>query len=230
MANSTSAFAALAPLIRNAMNATGTSSVLDLCSGGGGPWLTLQRELAKTGPANVELSDLYPNLEAFEDVRARSLGQLGFQPKGIDATDVPASLSGVRTMFNSFHHFPPETAKAILADTVRKRRAIAIFEGINRRAIGWIMMPLQIPAILLFTPFVKPFRWSRLLFTYVLPLIPLLILFDGTVSFLRVYLPEELRELVSAVPDHETFSWDIGVTRVFGLPFGPLHLVGIPKP
>ena len=33
------------------------------------------------------------------------------------------------------------------------------------------------------TPFVRPFRWSRLLFTYVIPLIPLLVLFDGTVSF-----------------------------------------------
>ena len=50
MANATRAFDAVAPKIRQAMNATGTSSVVDLCSGGGGPWETLAGELAKSGP------------------------------------------------------------------------------------------------------------------------------------------------------------------------------------
>ena len=94
---------------------------------------------------------------------------------------------------------PPPTARAILADAVRKRRAIAIFEGVNVRAIGLVA-------------------------------IPLLVLFDGTVSLLRLYLEDELRELVASVPDHETFEWDIGTTSVASLSVGPIHLVGIPKP
>jgi hypothetical protein len=86
-----------------------------------------------------------------------------------------------------------------------------------------------VSAILLLTPFVRPFRWSRLLFTYGVPLIPLLVLVDGTVSMLRVYLADEMRELVASVPGHQRFEWDIGATRLPGLPIGLTHLVGVPK-
>ena len=229
MANGTNAFVAAAPLIRRTMEAVGTSRILDLCSGGGGPWLTLERELAKSGPAIVELSDLYPNAAALRDACRRSGGRLHFRSESIDATNVPVDLPGVRTMFNSFHHFPPAAARSILADAIAKRSAIAIFEGVNLRAIGFAAMPLQLPAILLLTPFVRPFRWSRLFFTYVVPLIPLLVLFDGTVSFLRLYLQDELRELVATVRGHDTFNWDIGTTMIPGLPVGLTHLVGVPR-
>jgi hypothetical protein len=105
----------------------------------------------------------------------------------------------------SFHHFPPALAGAILSDAVRKRRAIAIFEGVNHRGIGLISMPGQLPAILMCTPFVRPFRWSRLLFTDLVP-------------------------LIASVPGHESFTWDIGYTPFLpSLPIGPVHLVGVPK-
>lgn len=227
MANGTGIFNAVAPKLRHAMIATGTTRVLDLCSGGGGPWLTLERELAKSGPVEVTLSDFYPNVAAFDDLAARSDGRLAGERSRVDATDVPGRLDGVRTMFSSFHHFAPDKAAAILADAVRKRRAIAIFEPINSRAMGLANMPLQLPAILLFTPFVRPFRWSRLLFTYLVPLIPLLVLFDGTMSMLRLYLEDDLRELLPRVPGHETFAWDIGVTPIMGR-LGVMHLVGTP--
>src|SRR5688572_23634472 len=182
MANTSRVFSAVAPKIRAALDATATSHVLDLCSGGGGPWLTLERDLAATGPVTIELSDLYPNLEAFRGVSVRSQGRLSYRRAPVDATDVAPGPPHVRTMFNSFHHFPPARARAIIADAVRKRCGIAVFEGVNHRAVGLAAMPLQLPAILLLTPFVKPFRWSRLMLTYALPLIPLLVLFDGTVS------------------------------------------------
>ena len=229
MFNATRAFSSVAPKIRGAMEATNTGSVLDLCSGGGGPWLTLQPELAKSGPANVVLSDLYPNIEALRRARTRSEGRLDFHPASVDATNVPVELDGVRTMFNAFHHFPPGAACSILADAVAKERAIAIFEGTNHRSIGILAMPLQLPAILLLTPFVRPFRWSRLLFTYALPLIPAMVLIDGTMSFLRLYLEDELHELVRGVPGHDRFEWDIGSTRANGMPVGLTHLVGTPR-
>lgn len=142
---------------------------------------------------------------------------------------MPADLEGVRTVFKAFHHFPPEAARSILADAVAKRRAIAIVEGTNSRAIGVIAVPLQLPAILLFTPFVRPFRWSRLLLTDAVPLIPLVVLFDGTVSFLRVYLEDDLRRLVRQVPDQDRFNWEIGSVPLAGTPIGLTYLIGTPK-
>ena len=227
--NMTRMFSSVAPKIRGALEATGTTNVLDLCSGGGGPWLTLERDLARSGPVHVQLSDLFPNVDAFASISDRSGGRLAFLETPIDATDVPADVDGVRTMFNAFHHFPPGAARSILADAVAKRRAIAVFDAVDHRALGLIGMPLQLPGIFLLTPLVRPFRWSRLFLTYVVPLIPFIVLFDGTMSFLRIYLADELRELVAGIPDSESFIWDIGSTKMAGLPFGITHLVGIPR-
>ncbi len=113
----------------------------------------------------------------------------------VDAMKVPGELQGFRTMFTSFHHFPPEEARAILQNAVDTRQSIGIFE-ITRRApstialmFPWALMPF------IFTPLIRPFRWSRLLCTYVLPIIPMVLLFDGVVSCLRTYRPQELREM-----------------------------------
>lgn len=229
LANLTKAFDHVAPKIRAALVATGTSHIVDLCSGGSGPWLTLERTLSASGPVDVELTDLYPNISALEGVHERSGGRVRFRRSSVDATDVPTELDGVRTMFNCFHHFPPDLARAILSDAVRKRRAIAIFEGVDRRLLPLLAMPLQPVVLAALTPFIRPFKWSRLALTYVVPLIPLLVMFDGAVSMLRIYSPDELRELVSGIPSHEAFDWDIGTTRIPLSPVGITHLVGTPR-
>ena len=56
-----------------------------------------------------------------------------------------------------------------------------------------IVVPL---IILLVTPAIRPLRLSRLIFTYLLPAIPIIGLFDGIVSCLRTYSPEEMRQLI----------------------------------
>ena len=224
------AFTAAIPTLRSAMSAAGTNVIVDLCSGGGGPWRALAPALAEHGPVRVVLTDLYPNVQAFAAVRAASGNIVDFHPQPVDATRVPASLRGVRTMFNAFHHFPVSQATAVLADAVAAGQPIAIFEGASSRALGLVAMPMQIPMLLLLTPFVRPFRWSRLLFTYLVPLIPLLVLFDGTVSFLRLYTREELREVIAAVPGSDRFQWHIGTAKVPGLPVRLGYLLGVPAP
>ena len=48
------------------------------------------------------------------------------------------------------------------------------------------------------TPFMRPFRWDRLLWTYPLPLVPFTCLWDGIVSQLRAYTPQELEQMGAA--------------------------------
>jgi hypothetical protein len=117
---------------------------------------------------------------------------------------VPGELQGFRTMFSSFHHFSPEEARAILQNAVEAGQGIGIFE-ITRRAPSTIalMFPWAI-MLFVFTPLIRPFRWSRLLCTYVVPIIPLVLLFDGVVSCLRTYQPQELREMVKNWPESNT--------------------------
>jgi len=112
-------------------------------------------------------------------------------------------------MFTSFHHFSPDQARAILQNAVDDGRDIGIFETTKRSPLTislmlpWALMPI------FFTPWIRPFRWSRLFWTYVTPVIPFVFLFDGIVSCLRTYRPDELREMVGDLTA-AGYHWQIG--------------------
>jgi hypothetical protein len=192
-----------------------TQAIVDMCSGGGGPWVDLARRLRcrdaggnSTGP-QVLLTDKYPNLEAFQIVSASSDHRITFYPEPVDAMKVPVALKGLRTMFTSFHHFSPEDARAILQNAVDAGESIGIFEATKRApsTVGLILVGILL--MFLHTPRIRPFRWSRLLWTYLIPVIPLVLLFDGVVSCLRTYRPQELREMVEKLTSCE-YQWEIG--------------------
>lgn len=229
LANAHKGFNVIALRLREAMRRVGSDQIVDLCSGGGGPWQTLTPLLAESGSVMVQLTDFYPNRAAYERVSARSTGRVTYVSEPVNAMDVPSTFDGVRTMFNAFHHFRPHDARAILADAVTKRRAIVVVEGADHRLLGIVFILLMPLMMLALTPLIRPFRWSRLGLTYVLPAIPLLCLFDGIVSMLRIYNPDELREMVASIPDAQSFEWDIGTQPVHGSPIGLTYLVGIPR-
>lgn len=222
-------YAPIAPLLRRTIERLGTPRVVDLCSGGGGPWLRLLPEV--NGPASsvqVYLSDKYPNSEAFRRAQIRSGGRLHFLAEPVDATRMPKELVGFRTLFTAFHHFPPAAARAILEDAVRNRQGIGIFEATQRSVLSVLLTALSPLLVLLATPWVRPFRWSRLLWTYLIPLVPLVVLIDGIVSCLRTYSPGELRELVDGLGGDD-YLWEIGVMKGQA-PVPITYLVGSPVP
>ncbi|MEO8900970.1 MAG: class I SAM-dependent methyltransferase, partial [Polyangiaceae bacterium] len=68
---------------------------------------------------------------------------------------------------------------------------------------------------------------SRLLLTYVVPVVPLCTWWDGVVSCLRAYSPEELQRLVASLPENN-YVWDIGRLPVPGAPTSLIYLIGYP--
>jgi len=221
-------YGAVIPILANALQRTGTRHVLDLCSGGAGPWPWLHPGLAEKGVnVSVCLTDKYPNMEAFGRL-SRLTGQaISYHPQPVDATRVPSGLPGFRTMFTAFHHFRPEQACAVLADAVRKRQGIAVFEVTQRRPLA-LLLTLPAPlAVLVVTPFLRPFRWSRLFWTYLIPLVPLVTLFDGLVSCLRTYSVQELRDLTARL-DTNDYHWDIGTVKCNMSPIAVTYLIGVP--
>jgi hypothetical protein len=206
------AYAPTAPLLQSVIDSTGNrmnsgksstgQSIVDMCSGGGGPWLDLARQLRcrdvgeNSAGLQICLTDKYPNLEAFKSVSASSDHHITFYPEPVDAMKVPGALKGLRTMFTSFHHFSPEDARAILQNAVDAGESVCIFEATKRAPLTMGLIFAGILLLFLHTPRIRPFRWSRLLWTYLIPVIPLVLLFDGVVSCLRTYRPQELREMV----------------------------------
>jgi hypothetical protein len=195
--------------------------IIDLCSGGGGPWLSPGWR-SVLGGRTVVLTDKFPS-----DVLSSRLLQgcsITCLDTPIDAANVPESLTGFRTMFSSFHHFSDTLAREVLGDAVRCGEGFAMAEVTSRtpRAFATI---LAMPALVwLLTPSIKPFRWSRILFTYLLPLIPLVVLWDGLVSCCRTRTPEELLELTKIFPHYD---WKAGYAP--GSWLAPVYLIGQPK-
>ena len=225
----TKPYAAMVPILASALQRTGTQQVLDLCSGAAGPWLWLHPVLAERGVnVSVCLTDKYPNREAFGGASRPTAQAITYHPEPVDATRVPGELPGFRTMFTAFHHFRPEQARAVLADAVRQRQGIAVFEATQRDALALVLTLLVVPLMVLFmTPFIRPFRWSRLLWTYLVPVLPIVTLFDGLVSCLRTYSVQELRDLTAPL-DANDYCWDIGTVKGKMAPIPVTYLIGVP--
>ena len=220
-------YALAAPRLRKLLEETGGRSIVDLCSGGSGPWPTLAAQVAQ-GPleaVEIRLTDRFPNLAAFEQASRATGGRLQWSVEPVDAMQVPDELPGVRTVFSGFHHFAPKAAVALLADAVRKQQPIAIFEAIYRSPLAVLLTFVSPLFVLIFTPAIRPFRWSRLFWTYVIPLVPLLVQFDGVVSCLRAYRPEELLELTRQLGD-VGYEWEAGTEGKGPIPV--TYLIGRP--
>lgn len=215
------------PRLSAALGKMKTTAVLDLCSGGGGPWLRLVSilEAEHRSPINICLTDKYPNQEAFEKAYSTSHSRITFDLRSVNASEVPSELKGFRTMFSAFHHFETKDAREVLKDAIDHGEGIAIFEMAMREP-RIICSIFAIPFMILFlTLGIRPFRWSRLIWTYVVPVVPFVLWFDGLMSCWRAYSLKELRELVKDLPG-ETYRWDIGTQ--FGGFLPVTYLIGCP--
>ncbi len=212
----------VAPQLAELLRAAGTNQLVDLCSGAGGPWRTLLPTLRQSHPAaEVVLTDRHPT--PVEDLPEGAR----YEPGPVDASLVPEAFSGVRTLFEGLHHFRPEQARALLADAAARGTPIAVFELTQRSLLSILFQVLLIvPLVWGFTPLIRPVRGWRLLFTYLLPIIPLLILWDGVVSSLRTYSPEELERLTEGLGG-EGYTWSAVVHRAQGVAI--TSLIGRPS-
>ncbi|MGD0403436.1 MAG: hypothetical protein ABSB66_09575 [Candidatus Acidiferrales bacterium] len=200
-----------APRLNNAFQACEASRVVDLCSGGSGPWLWLHDSLhdAQGRLAEICLTDLYPNTPAFERIKQETHGEITYWPESVDATKVPAQLVGFRTIFSSFHHFPKPEAIGILQNAVDNRQGIGIFEAARRHPLTIAQNAIMFFGALLTAPFIRPFRFSRLFWTYILPVIPFLLFYDGVISSLRAYSTAQLREMIASL-NANGYVWEVG--------------------
>lgn len=201
----------------------GATRVVDLCSGGGGGAMSMRR-IARASGRELEflLTDRFPNeggrtrVEALGDPRTRYLAA------SCDAMAGGGEVAGVRTMFSALHHFRPHDVSAILAGIIARGEPLAFFDvaaspALRRLPLALAPLPMAMNLLALFTaslaltPFAKPRGLTRYALTYALPVIPTLVAWDGTVSALRAYTPDELRDIARATPGAEKYTWDVGV-------------------
>jgi len=223
---------AIGGLLQQALERAGTREVVDLCAGAGGPLLAVQKRLRDEAGFRFRLTmtDLFPNAAAFERIEKAGGGEVQCHREPVSVFDVPAGMRGLRTLCTALHHFRPADAHRILQDAVDKRCGIAIFEPLDRGPKLFLLVSVgAFFASFLTAPFVGRMTVSRFVLTYLLPLCPLAMAWDGAVSVLRSYSVPELEALTADLGEGE-YSWAMArmyvPTPLGGMPL--TYLIGLP--
>jgi hypothetical protein len=221
-------FKTVPQLIKELIETANCKTIIDLCSGGGGGIENVLSELEHMGIKDIKivLTDKFPNLSSFEFIKGKSENKITYYPDPVEADKVPVELNGIRTIFSSFHHFDKVYAKSVLMDAINSNSPIAIFEGAGRSILNIIgVFFTTIIFMFLFTPFIKPFKISRIIYTYFIPLIPIFGTWDGMVSICRISKPDELLKFIEEL-ENKNYTWNSGMKKR-GI-FTMIYLTGIP--
>ncbi len=203
-------FQPIIPLLKDEIEKSDTDQIIDLGSGGGGGLLWIASEIQKSKPSlKILMTDLYPNISAFKYTKKQG-ENFDYLDYPVDARNIPADLKGLRTQFLSLHHFKPEDVKKILQNAIDSKSSIAIFEGQERSLASIFAMVFSPISVLLITPFIRPFKLGRIIFTYLIPLVPIFVLWDGIVSSLRTYSVKEMELLIEELNNKDDYKWKVG--------------------
>lgn len=214
------------------------TQIVDLGSGSGGPMpdvINRVNEKTKSQAKKLILTDLHPNPDFVAEINKRKLPNVEYYGTSVDATHISEAPEGLKTMIASFHHMKPEIAKKILHSAKNNKEPILIYE-IAKNTIPVLLWALFLPIsllilfvmALLLTPFVRPLKFSQLLFTYLIPLIPLLFAWDGQASLMRTYTFKDIESLIVQMEDDD-YKWTIGdAKKADGKKVG-YYIIGCPK-
>jgi len=208
-----------------------TPVLLDLCSGSGGPMIDVFNSLKSSGAypdLKLILSDLYPNRKAADKINGQENNGIHYLTTPMDATQVSADILGLRTMISSLHHMKPGVAKEILKNATDSKQPILIFEISDNSPpvfLWWLAIPFAFIATLFVTPMVRPMTWQQLVFTYLIPILPLFIAWDGAVSNVRTYTLEDMDMLTEELKSKD-YIWEKG--KIKGKGGNKLYLMGRP--
>ncbi|MCJ1389405.1 hypothetical protein MMC18_002262 [Xylographa bjoerkii] len=159
-------------------------------------------------PVNFVLTDIAPHIEAWKEAQLGSPTEsLQYIDYPIDAANAPRNfLSPVtrkgqsqkvfRLFFLAFHHFDDPLATQILENSIETSDGFAIFELQHRTFSSLLTCTLMWPLLLLISPF---YFWRDpgfLFFTYIIPIIPFVLVVDGYTSSLRTRTADEIRTMV----------------------------------
>lgn len=194
---------------------------VDLCAGAGGGSLFLKEKM----PGEIKeliLTDLYPHT----NFKTLPEGVINY-PEPVNALAVPMNLQGFRTLFTSFHHLPDDIAKGVLRNARDSKTPIGVFEFTDRSLFCLMMvLPTFIFSFFLI-PLVLPLKLSRLFWTFVIPLIPLVAGIDIVMSCFRTRNEAELKQMTENLRSDE-YVWETGTLPTY-LGMKLTYLTGKPR-
>lgn len=130
------------------------------------------------------------------------------KPALMDASE--EEQEGLYLSVNGFHQLGKEEASRLLTKAATSGNPIAVVEGNNDSLWQVVGMTIFVPlTIILTAPLVKPFRLGRILFTYLIPILPIMTMLDGCMALFKLYAPADLDELVRPI-QAPNYQWKSG--------------------
>ncbi len=215
------------------------SKIVDLGAGSGGIMPTVVQHLnaqSKDKPIDLLLTDLHPNQEFVKQFNQQQEGKkIFYSSDSLDASNLSKAPEGIKTMVNSFHHMPPDTARKILATAQENKQPLLIYEIAENKIptfVWFLFLPLGLLLVaisaLLFLPFAKPLNWKDILFTYLIPVVPLFYAWDGQASMRRMYTFDDIKNHLLPKKD-DSYTWEMATAqKEDGKNLG-YYILGLPK-
>jgi hypothetical protein len=222
---------ALTEILNKALLATGEKVIIDLGAGSGAVIMRSYNKLSSDhqfGEVRLVLTDLYPDKQMVDYVSRIGNKQISYHTSPIDASQVPADMAGIRTMIASFHHMSPTLARKILENASKTKQPLCILEisdNSQPKGLWWLAIPVNIISSLIISILVRPLTWQQVVFTYLVPIIPIMYAWDGAVSNARTYTLEDMDILLNGL-ESKDYTWEKGTV---GWGFRKLYLLGLPK-
>lgn len=234
---------------------------IDFCAGAGGPTPQIEKHLnsslesgasansrptsyaeAASSPPPVRfiLTDLHPHVDLWS-AAAQQSPNVTFIPTSVDASRAPADLiqkkdgKKVFRLFNlAFHHFDDNLARRILKNTVDTSDGFGIFELQDRSfGGGFLTCCLFGVGTMLLAPYYA-IAWGApmaLVFTYLLPALPFVLVFDGWMSSLRTRTAAEVEDMLRGCGGEGVEKWEVSSgSESFMWPVGRVNwVIGLKK-
>lgn len=196
----------------------------------------------KSQPVHFVLTDLHPHIPNWSLAAAAS-PQIHYAPRSIDASASPPDLLSTvepplpsfssssssssppktfRTFNLAFHHLPTPLATSVLADTLSTSSGFAIFELQDRHLRSFLAVCLLGLGVLVFAPYFA-WRWrspGTLFWSWVIPVLPFVLVWDGWMSSVRTRTVEEITEMMAncGVEPELLKKWETRSGRITHLP------------
>lgn len=228
----------LSGILSTIKNRYSFSQIVDMGAGSGGIMPQVVEHLNNQNsdtPIHLLLTDLHPNIEFINYINASKLKNTSYSEIPLDATNLSKTPKGIKTMINSFHHMPPKKAKNILRSAQENNQALLIYEMAENKTpliLWWLLLPLSLIIVfimaLLLTPFSRPITFKQIIFTYLIPIIPVFYAWDGQASLPRMYTFKDVEELLKDIKN-DSFTWEIKQgEKSNGKKLG-YYILGLPK-
>ncbi len=157
-------------------------TLVDLASGSGVPALLATNVMG----ISIKLCDKFPEEKQVEFMSKHE--KSSYIPKSVDVLHDDLPIADFYTMFNGLHHFSPIEIEVILQKAKSQNTSIYFFEPIAPGLLVYLKVALATLILPVFlVPFIKPFRWDRLFFTYLFPIGSLATFWDGMISVSKSY-------------------------------------------